>query len=266
MRKLKTALTLLLTLGLAVLLSTAALADDAPSGTCGENVTWTLEGSVLTISGTGAMTDYSLYYNWIDAPYSDAPWYSSRENIALVVIENGVTSIGDSAFYCCTGLTSVTIPDSITSIGDESFMGCSSLTRVTIPGNVARIAVDAFCGCNSLTNVTISTGTISIIESAFAECSSLQCITIPTSMVSIDWYAFFGCVSLTDVYYGGSEDEWNAIAIEDEGNEYLLNATIHFASDSTDTGTDTDSTDTGSTDTGSTDTGNTDTGRALRKS
>ncbi|MCD8128821.1 MAG: leucine-rich repeat domain-containing protein, partial [Oscillospiraceae bacterium] len=93
MRKFKTALILLLTLGLAVLLSTTALADDATSGTCGVNVTWTLDTDtgVLTISGEGEMTS--------------APWGSYT--VRSVTIGNGVTSIGAWAFYDCSSLTSV---------------------------------------------------------------------------------------------------------------------------------------------------------------
>ena len=104
-------------------------ANAAISGTCGANLTWTLDDNgTLTISGTGKMNDYDhyddydLYYN----SYSTAPWGGSVSNanrVKTVVIENGVTSIGDSAFEDCTELTSVTLPDSVTSIGDYAFFG-----------------------------------------------------------------------------------------------------------------------------------------------
>ena len=116
------------------------------SGTCGENVKWTLtKDGTLTISGTGAMVDY---------PYStSAPWRSFRSQVKTVVIENGVTSIGNNAFYNCSSLTSVTIPSSVTSIGNNAFYDCTSLTSVTIPGSVTSIGDRAFYGCSSLTDV-----------------------------------------------------------------------------------------------------------------
>jgi hypothetical protein len=86
----------------------------AQSGTAG-SLTWSLSGGMLTISGTGAMSDYDV----LSRP---ATWYHYRENITSVIIENGVTSIGKEAFYNCSGLTSVTIPASVTSIGAEGFL------------------------------------------------------------------------------------------------------------------------------------------------
>ena len=110
------------------------------SGSCGENVTWTLTADgTLTISGTGAMTDYT--YD------SRSPWYSCRTYIKRVVMQQGVTSIGDHAFWDCSGLTSVTIPDGVTSIGGDAFSGCTALTSVTIPGSVTSIDGYAFSGC-----------------------------------------------------------------------------------------------------------------------
>ena len=116
------------------------------SGSCGENVTWTLTADgTLTISGTGAMTDYT--YD------SRSPWYSCRTYIKRVVMQQGVTSIGDHAFWDCSGLTSVTIPDGVTSIGGDAFSGCTALTSVTIPGSVTNVGQDAFYNCSSLTDI-----------------------------------------------------------------------------------------------------------------
>ena len=116
------------------------------SGSCGENVTWTLTADgTLTISGTGAMTDYT--YD------SRSPWYSCRTYIKRVVMQQGVTSIGDHAFWDCSGLTSVTIPDGVTSIGGDAFSGCSALTSVTIPGSVTNVGQYAFDNCSSLTDI-----------------------------------------------------------------------------------------------------------------
>ena len=192
------------------------------SGTCGDNLTWTLDTSTgkLTISGTGAMT------NWSSS--SSAPWYSNRSSVKSVTIGNSVTSIGSYAFYGCTNLTSVTIPDSVTSIGDYAFRGCDSLTSVTIPDSVTSIDDGAFAWCDSLTSVTIGNSVTSIGSSAFYYCYSLTSMTIPDSVTSIGNSAFYGCTNLTDVYYQGTEAQWNKISIGSY-NDPLKNATIHFS-------------------------------------
>ena len=170
------------------------------SGSCGENVTWTLTADgTLTISGTGAMTDYT--YD------SRSPWYSCRTYIKRVVMQQGVTSIGDHAFWDCSGLTSVTIPDGVTSIGDSAFSGCVALTSVTIPEGVTSIGDYAFAYCVSLTSVTIPDGVTSIGDSAFSGCTALTSVTIPGSVTSIGGGAFSGCTSLTSVAIPSSVTE-----------------------------------------------------------
>ncbi|MCD8001482.1 MAG: leucine-rich repeat domain-containing protein [Oscillospiraceae bacterium] len=215
MRKLKTLLILLLTLGLAALLSTAALADDAASGTCGDNLPWIFDNGVLTISGEGEMENYSYY------SYSDVPWYSLRESITAVVIEDGVTSISDYAFYECSSLTSVVLPDSVTSIGSRAFSGCTSLASVTIPDSVTSIGDSAFWGCSSLTGVTLPGSVTSIGSSAFYYCSSLTSITIPSSVTSIEDAAFASCGSLTEI----KVSEHNTIYCSTDGILFAKNMT-----------------------------------------
>ena len=156
---------ILLTLILAFAASAGTLF--AQSGTCGENLTWKLSGNVLTLSGTGEMTDYS----WTDK----APWFYYVESIHSAIIENGVSSIGKYAFCGCTSMTSVTIGNSVTSIGSYAFCG-SVLTSLTIPNSVTSIGNDAFLNCSSLTSVTI-----------------------PNRITSIESYAFSGCTGLTSV-------------------------------------------------------------------
>ncbi len=168
------------------------------SGTCGENLTWKLEDGVLTISGTGAMTDYSP----IQGP--QLPWAAAK--IKSVVVESGVTSIGDFAFAGQVGLTSITIPDSVTSIGDYAFHYCMSLTSVKIPDGVTRIC-----------------------QKVFQDCSSLTSVEIPDSVASIGSNAFYNCTALKNVYYSScSEAKWNSISIQ-SGNDDLKNAAMHYS-------------------------------------
>ena len=161
-------------------------ADVVQSGTTGE-CTWTLDGTVLTISGNGKMKDY----NW-----EEAPWGTS---ITEVIIENGVTDIGECAFQSCTSLESVNIPESVTEIGSVAFLGCTSLTSVNIPDSVTSIGNSTFSGCTSLTSVNISDSVTSICYQAFCNCTSLTSITIPNSVTRIDSSAFSYCTSLTSI-------------------------------------------------------------------
>ena len=119
-----------------------------------------------------------------------------------LTIPNSVTSIGDGAFSGCSGLTgSLTIPNSVTSIGGSAFYGCSGLTgSLTIPNSVTSIGSSAFAGCSGLTgSLIISDSVASIGDGAFSGCSGLTSVTIPNSVTSIGTEAFYGCSSLTSV-------------------------------------------------------------------
>ena len=204
---------------------------DVKTGKCGDNVTYSLDTStgVLTISGTGNMRN------------NDSPFYNNS-CVKSVIIENGVTSIGDKAFEDCTSLTSVTIPNSVTSIGWGAFYDCTSLTSVTIGNSVTSIGSSAFyntayyndksnwdkgvlylSNClidtnddfNSTTDYTIKDGTRIIASSAFFDCTSLKSVTIPDSVTTIGDYAFYKCTNLTNATVGNGVTSIGAFAFCD---------------------------------------------------
>jgi len=175
---------------------TAYAEEESPtSGTCGENVTWELKDGVLTISGTGAMTDY----NW-NCPFEDM-------DFSRVVIADGVTSIGAYVFADCTALSDVSIADSVTSIGERAFFRCYRLTSVTIPDSVTSLGAATFQGCSALTSVTLPSGMKSIPESAFRACAALISVSIPSSVTTVENRAFQECLSLSAVFLPESVTE-----------------------------------------------------------
>ena len=182
------------------------------SGSYGTDVTWKLTGIpdnyTLTISGTGAMVDYS---NSSDRPWTDdVNEIKDAKGIKTVVIGNGVTSIGGYAFSYCSGLTSVTIPASVTSIGDYAFQNCSGLTSIEIPSNVTSIGTRAFFGCSGLTSIEIPSNVTSIGQSAFNRCSGLTSVTIPAGVTSIGDYVFNDCSNLATITVETSNTVYNS--------------------------------------------------------
>ena len=154
--------------------------------------------------------------------------FSDCSSLTKVTISNGVTSISDGAFNGCSSLTGITLPDGVTNIGYLAFNGCSSLTEITLPNGVTSMGVGAFSDCSNLTGIVIPNSMTSIGLSVFNGCGKLREITIPSSITSIGTYAFLDCVDLSDVYYSGTKEQWEQIKIEENGNERLLNATIHY--------------------------------------
>ncbi len=140
-----------------------------------------------------------------------------------VTIPDGVTSIGEWAFYRCSSLTKVTIPDSVTSIGEWAFYECSSLTSVTIPDSVTSIDTRAFSDCSSLTSVTISNSVTSIDVEVFEHCSSLTSVTIPDSVTSIGSSAFHSCYNLATVNLGRGVNSIEPTAFTNCGNLTAIN-------------------------------------------
>ena len=193
-------------------------------GTCGKNVTWILdtETGVLTIEGNGDIVG--------------SPWYNNRKNITQVIIKEGATSIGESAFISCTSLESIVIPNSVTSIGKEAFYNCRSLESITLPfvgatlngtsnthfGYIfgarsesynddyvptslkeiiitggTSIHTRSFYECSNIESITIPNSITNMGEDAFRYCTNLESIEIPNSVTSIGQFAFSSCANLT---------------------------------------------------------------------
>lgn len=172
-----------------------AAGDIIASGTCGENLTWTLgDSGRLTISGSGDMPAWAR---------NDVPWLTYSADIRSVSLPDGLTSIANYAFADCAQLTEIAIPDRVTSIGKMTFYNCG-LREVAIPDSVTYIYDAAFYCCYSLTSVII-----------------------PDSVTYIGFKGFDVCFNLTDVFYSGTQEQWSAIRIG-SGNDPLLSAQLHF--------------------------------------
>ena len=176
-------------------------ADLIDSGTCGNYATWEFyRDGTLYIKGSGAMSDYSVSFDANNTAFCSAPWYASHgSDIQTVILEDGITRIGEHAFAYCSAMHSVSIPDSVTEIGDFAFDWCSALESITIPDSVTEIGFGAFSFCDSLKSVTIPDSVTEIGDYAFTCCESLESVTIPDSVTEIGEEAFFDCSALKSV-------------------------------------------------------------------
>ena len=125
--------------------------------------------------------------------------YPAGKQADAYKVPQGIQRIGDSAFMCCSSLTSIELPDSVTSIGDSAFWRCESLTSIELPDSVTSIGDSAFWQCESLTNIELPDGLTSIRDYAFSRCRSLASIELPNGVTSIGNKAFWSCVSLTSI-------------------------------------------------------------------
>jgi hypothetical protein len=195
------------------MLSVSTFAVSAQSGKTGK-LRWHISNGTLTISGVGIMPNYK----YKQGKYRiKSPWYSYLKKITNIVICDGVSSIGDNAFYVCDderltfanifgsetaigdnfpnycGLTSVLIPNSVISIGGHAFRNCRNLTSIVIPNSVKTIGSSAFSDCRSLISVNIPKSYV------FDGCRNMISVSIPNSVTAIKYSAFRGCHSLTSV-------------------------------------------------------------------
>ncbi|MCL2511182.1 MAG: leucine-rich repeat protein [Bacteroidales bacterium] len=172
---------------------------------CG-NFTWKIENDTLTISGEGEMCDYTLQ-TWWDWP----PWFSWESTITAIVIENGITRIGDFAFFVLHSATSVSIPNSVTSIGKGSFGSCESLPSITLPNSITSIGGSVFAGCANLTSIDVESENNSYAseDGVLFDKNKITLIccpegktgdyVIPNSVKTIGSWAFYYCENLTSI-------------------------------------------------------------------
>ena len=161
-------------------------------GEFGSGLSWAFQDGVLRIQGSG------------DYRYGTIPWSNIRNSIISIRIAEGLTSIRRGSFSGCRNLNDITLPDTVTSIGDDAFLGCTALTDITLSNSITHIGGNAFCGC-----------------------SSLASIRIPKSLKDIGECAFYRCESLKDVYFSGTEQEWQSIEIG-VLNSALTTADVHY--------------------------------------
>jgi len=188
----------------------------AYTGTCGASALWTLENGTLTIFGAGPMKNYN---------YQGAPWWSRAEEITRIVVEDGVTSVGDYAFHQCHQVVSASIGNSVKTIGTEAFWDCFELQSIALGDSVQTICDWAFENCNSLKQIILPTGVQTIEGSVFSGCNRLETITFtgdaPKSIA--DWA--FNSVTAT-VYYLEGNETWTEDMLQDYGGDLTWVATV----------------------------------------
>ncbi len=185
----------------------------AANNSCGANLTYELTQNTddpdtytLTIRGEGAMYDYSS---------STVPWNAQKSKITSVVIENGVTSIGNNAFEDCSALKKLDIPQSVTEIGSKAFRGCSALTSLALPETVNRIGNTAFQGCSNLETINIPSGVKLIEKDTFHGCEKLNDVTIPAGVTLIGNSAFKACKTFRNIEIPKGVTKIDYFAFED---------------------------------------------------
>ena len=163
------------------------------NGSCGTNVKWSLDSDgLLTISGTGSMTNYT--------GASAVPWYSYRNSVKKVAVKIGVESVGTYAFSVCKSMTTCTIADSVSTVATRAFSECTSLKSLYIGSGIHVVGSYSFYKCTALETVeifgdTLSTGA-TIGDYAFYGCTGMTGLSLGFGVVEIGNHSFDGCTSL----------------------------------------------------------------------
>ncbi len=173
----------------------------ATSGKCGANLTWKLDGNgTLTISGSGAMYDYTYFQGDTGTNYRYSPWGDNPSSsqastrVKNIIVEPGVTRIGVGAFSLLSNLQRVIVAPTVTEVREAAFAD-SSLTSIVFQGGLCTLG--DFC---------------------FVDCHSLASVTLPSTLKTVEESCFRRCKVLTDVYYTGTEQQWNAIDFQYKGD------------------------------------------------
>ena len=166
-------------------------------GKCGKNCTWSYDyQGNLTISGTGSMDGY---------PNKNAPWSAFKDSITSVTIEEGVTFIGQNAFWDCIAMESAYIPSTSTGAGSGAFYH-TGLKSVVIPPSWKTLSNSLFQNCENLAEVSLSSGLELFQHTVFGSCKSLKSIILPETVTVVGSWSFAGCCKLVDVVYKGVDD------------------------------------------------------------
>ncbi|MBP3667161.1 MAG: leucine-rich repeat domain-containing protein, partial [Clostridia bacterium] len=202
----------------------AAAEDEIHSGSCGDALTWSFdtETQVLTIAGNGAMQDFSI------SSSNRAPWFDFRDSIRSVTVEPGVTSIGQYAFLNCKKLVSVTLTEGLSVIGSYAFSSCTALTEIILPEGLLTLGSNAFMNCIALQSVSLPTSLTEIGASAFSFCGKLETLVLPRSLTAVGANAF-NSTPLRMVLFNGTEEEWEAVHLEEPNGKLTEVLLIHPA-------------------------------------
>jgi len=231
----------------------------AASGQINSQLAWVLDGDTgtLTVSGTGAIPSYR---------FSHAPWYNYRESIRRIVVSEGVTEVGERAFYWSTNCTEVVLPESLTAIREYGFNNlrslktialpsnlkiiefcgfseCSALTSITLPDSVTTVGSNAFSNCPNLTYAKLSAGMRTVPSSMFGSDSKLRTVVLPEGITYIDDTAFINCgfssftlpasvTGLGTAVFSGCKS-LSAFAVEEGSKTYKAVDGVLFSADGT---------------------------------
>lgn len=175
-------------------------------GVCGSDLTWYYQDNVLVIKGTGPMTDYYIELKFLSSELTESsivpPWFEFRNDIGMVLIDEGCTSIGDYAFLACGTLSKIDLPNGVETIGDYAFNNCTNLFDAGLPSGLIKIGNGAFAGCK-MEKLVLPDTLEHIGDDALVGCNGLTEITIPASVKTMGDDVFNSCENMTTVTFAG---------------------------------------------------------------
>ena len=183
-------------------MASAATVSSGPAGANGTDVKYKLDSNgTLRVYGSGPMYDWKIIQGSPNVPWTTAPWVTHAQDIKKVIIDSGVTHIGNASFAGCMNLTSVTIASSVKSIGTSAFYKCIHLEEIKLPSKLTTIGSKAFYD-TGLKSITIPKTVTTIGGSAFGS-TWLENVTIPENVTTISSGLFTSCDNLTSVTFQG---------------------------------------------------------------